>query len=271
MTPKAHGSDINSLLFHPTRRNWLFSGAYDKKIKLWNLVVDADGERSLQPLHEIDINNKILVLAFSEKFDTLFVGGEEGMTTWRNVSDYKSTDGFGQFKFGRKTEAIIDGLSILPDKPHLLALKHSRSGRIDICKIADLIAKVRKANVRSRLNSFREVEFTCPLSYEYSKTHSDYFGLHAASGLIGCGDDQARICLYNTCKLSGDETGLLPIDDVISWPEIENPKHNNRKVVDMTKDVLINSLVISNDSKFIVAVTNINLVCIWCRKHLSDP
>lgn len=266
MTSKAHGSDINSLLFHPTRRTWLFPGAYDKKIKLWNLGLDSDGERILQPLTEVDINNKILVLAFSEKFDTLFIGGEEGMTTWRNVSDYNSTDGFGQFKFGRKNDAIIDGISVLPDKPHLLALKISRSGRIDICKIADLIAKVRKASVRSRLNSFREVEFTCPLSLEYSKTNSDYLGLHATSGLIACGDDEARICLYNTRTVSGDETGLLPIDDVLSWPDIENPKHNNKKVVDMTKDVLINSLAISNDSKFIVAVTNINLVCIWCRK-----
>lgn len=204
-------------------------------------------------------------MVFSEKFHTLFVGGEEGLTVWQDVAVDKDESSFGQVKFGRTSSAIIDGLSVLPDKPALLALKHSRTGRIHICKIGELLADLKKATVRSRLNSFREVQFRNLTDFEYTVTSCDYFGLHAQPGLIACGDDNARICLYNTSSVTGDEQKLLNINDVLPWPEISNPKHGNKKVVDLTRPIVINSLTVSNDLKFIVAVTNINLVCVWKR------
>lgn len=266
----AHDKDINALLFHPTQKKWLFSGSYDKKIKLWETEIGTSASnRSLLLLITVDIHNRVLGMVFSEKFHTLFVGGEEGLTVWQNVSADKNQSTFGQIKFGTATNAIIDGLSVLPDKPSLLALKQSRTGRIHICKIGDLLADVKKATVRSRLNSFKEVEFRNATDLEYTVTTCDYFGLHAQAGLIACGDDHARICLYNTSSITGDEETLLNINDVLAWPEISNPKHGNKKVVDLTRPIVINSLTVSNDLKFIVAVTNINLVCVWKRRSSS--
>lgn len=217
---------------------------------------------------EVDINNRVLGMVFSDKFHTLFVGGEEGMTVWQEVSpdaDPVKNGTMGQVKFGRRTNAIIDGMSVLPDKPDLLAVKQSKTGRIHISKIADLLADIKKAGVRSRLNSFKEIEFSNKTDLEYTATTCDYFGLHAQPGMIACGDDAARICLYNTGDLTGDEEVVKNIDDVLLWPEISNPRHGNKEVVDLTLPIVINSLTVSKDLNYIVAATNINLVCVWQR------
>ena len=262
----AHEKDINALLFHPSRRNLLFSGGYDKKIKLWDTrITEANADNVLQLLAEVDIHNRVLCMAFSDKFQTLFVGGEEGLTIWHDVGPDKEQGTFGQVKFGRSSNAIIDGLSILPDKPALLAVKQSRTGRIHISKICDMLSDLKKAAVRSRLNSFKEILFLNKTDLEYTATACDYFGLHAQPGLIACGDDAARICLYKTADISGDEETVRSMDDLLVWPEILNPRHGNKKVVDLTKPIVINSLTVSKDLKFIVAVTNINLVCVWHR------
>jgi hypothetical protein len=219
----------------------------------------------LQLLTEVDIHNRVLGMTFSQKFETLFVSGEEGLTVWQNVTRDKDQGSFGQVKFGRSSNAIIDGISILPDKPDLLALKQSRTGLIHISKISELLSELQKASVRSRLNSFREITFHNKTDLEYSVTQCDYFGLHAQPGLIACGDDIARICLYSTSDITGDEADVRGMDDVLVWPDISNPKHGAKRVVDLSKPIVINSLTVSKDLKFIVAVTNINLVCVWHR------
>lgn len=86
----AHHNDINALLFHPHQTTLLFTGSYDKKIKVWDIrsLVFSDETKkmtNLSPLLDVDINNKILTFAYSIDHNILFVGGESGMTIWKDI------------------------------------------------------------------------------------------------------------------------------------------------------------------------------------------
>jgi WD40 repeat protein len=95
---QAHHHDINVLLFHPEQTTLLFSGSYDKKIKVWDIKPlvfchEIKKMSRMTPLLDIDINNKILTFSFSILHNMLFIGGESGMTIWKDICIDASNDG----------------------------------------------------------------------------------------------------------------------------------------------------------------------------------
>jgi hypothetical protein len=202
----------------------------------------------------------------------MLAGGENGLTIWRKVSDNTKDSTFGQIDFGKHGSHLIDGLCILPDSPQHVAIKRSKSGTISVGNIQEMLNDMSKSSKRSLLNSFREIPFKSHATLKFSPTTKcDYIYMAAQPGVLACGDDTGSIWVYETnrilAKLDTDGKAVpapsLGPSKVFKWPPINNPKEKHKKVVDETKQVVINAVAIDPKLDFIVATTNINLVCIW--------
>ncbi|KAI1291765.1 Leucine-rich repeat and WD repeat-containing protein 1 [Halotydeus destructor] len=268
---KAHDKDINALLFHPTRTHWLFSGSYDHYIKIWNIQRSSLKDMDYAPLIKVDTKNELLTFCFSIEYNCLLAGGENGLTVWHNVNTSAEQGTFGQIVFDSSNPEVIDGVAIIPENPNYILVKQSRTGKVSISSLPELLADLSKSNTRSKLNSFRQASLNTHISLDYALTRNDYIYPAIQAGLMVCGDDEGSIWLYDTSKMHFNAQENVPSSSDVSplavyaWPEISNPKLKQRKVVDETKQVFINCMALSSDLNYMVAATNINLVCIWKR------
>lgn len=83
------------------------------------------------------------------------------------------------------------------------------------------------------------------------------------SGLLTCGDDLGNIWLYDLKEVLTLSHKEQEQSAVIPWPEV-NDVHDQWMVEQ--KEVVINKVVVNHNGKYIVAVTNTNLVCIWKKE-----
>lgn len=180
-------------------------------------------------------------------------------------------------KFDRQSECIIDGLAILPN--NMLAVKQSRSGRIHIISVLQIISDIKRANLRSRLNSFKEITLKRLIDLDYCRTKVDFFQLHFANNLLVCGDDVGRVWSYDLSSIlskvdsavkqrSPEDIELIPADFVLDWPSFNNPLYKNRKVIDLSRPNVINGLALDPQAGHLITVSNINLITFW-RRNMS--
>ncbi|RWS15016.1 leucine-rich repeat and WD repeat-containing protein 1-like isoform X1 [Dinothrombium tinctorium] len=262
----AHDKDVNALLFHPKNPTWLFSASYDKTIKLWDIGKPTRHQAKVKLLRHVNAFNFLLQLVFSPEYDVLLAAGENGLTFWPNFSNEKREPQLGHVSFSK--HKVIDGLAIFPENREFVAVKRSRSGVIDVINLKRLLDDFTTAPTRNKTSSFKETPFKSCYQFEYCESICDYMYLTVQQGLMVCGDNDGQLWLYDTSKIPFDDlegSKKQPPDLVLKWPTINNPKLNDKKIVNEKQPVVINAVAVSPDLEFIVAATNINLVCLWKR------
>lgn len=265
----AHEDHINSLVFHPTHCYWLFSASYDQQIKLWQ-VFEPNDSRKHELLVRINTEIKLLSICYSLKFNTLVACGEPAVFFWHdvNVDDNKSS--YGEL---RVRSGIIDGLQILADDPNRVAMRISSLKNISIIDLnlvseeIQNVSKVTKFNVKKlSLKNIRVLN----LKWGQDSIQHFYIYMAAQKGLLVSGAPHGQMWLYRTNRFrnhyrhGADDNTLMP-DKILEWPEIENCMKYGKGVVDESKPVVVNTVTISHDLKYIVGGTNNNLICIWER------
>lgn len=87
------------------------------------------------------------------------------------------------------------------------------------------------------------------------------------AGLLCCGDDKGSLWLYDLQRIGPPDpqchqvvmpTTLLP------WPILTDLyTEKKRKLAVDTYDIVVDKVALSSDRKYILAVTNNNMVCVW--------
>ncbi|XP_038074326.1 leucine-rich repeat and WD repeat-containing protein 1-like [Patiria miniata] len=265
---------INSLLFHPEHSTWLLCGSED--IIIWDIGIPEGPEYKCKTkkLYHLAAPGRVLGLVALPSTDFILAGCENGCYGWR--TDNKQPVGkkgrphaveFLLPSKARLAEAIkgddeeeegegdmIDGLALLNDK--LVASKVACDGAIHVWNLVDAVKK--KPNNK-------EVAVTPQCTMQWCDSDSVYLdiGTWQGCGSLVSGDDEGKIWVYDTSK--------LPVNPVKS-PTTRKPQHllywpdeqpNDNASTSSNDHIIINDVAISSDCKYIVSVTNRNVICIW--------
>ncbi|XP_037089536.1 leucine-rich repeat and WD repeat-containing protein 1-like, partial [Pollicipes pollicipes] len=103
----------------------------------------------------------------------------------------------------------------------------------------------------------------------WSDTEAAYLGLGAGRRLLAAGDDCGDVWLYDwSANDSGG--GDEPIH-TLRWPRpVDDELMRARKVPLHEFDILVNRVCVSEDERYLVAVTHNNMVCVWHRLGLES-
>ncbi|XP_059144712.1 leucine-rich repeat and WD repeat-containing protein 1-like [Physella acuta] len=264
-TIRGHKKYISCLLFHPTLTRLLFSGSRDGFVYLWDIgIPDKAPSASYVPLLKISLQDSFgdaLNLIFCERSQLLIAGAERGCVGWV-VGDCQLLTPVRRAKVIERADIVfqhpksktqtIDGLINLPGD--LIATKQVGSGEI---LIWDLTKHVQK--------EIKEVLIEPMIKLKYPQTSVKYLNLGFSNGLLGVGDDQGNLLLYNIQnvlkKHSEDEENVWEASNILEWPNIVNLQSTNTP----RQELVVNTVAISSSHEYITGGTDNNLVCIWKR------
>jgi hypothetical protein len=92
--------------------------------------------------------------------------------------------------------------------------------------------------------------------------------LHSAAGLLACGDDRGALWLYSLKEVlqkKRHKTEVQPTA-ILDWPDVTDLNlDRNRKLRLGVYDIVVDSVAVGCTGRYLVAVTNNNMVCIWKR------
>ncbi|RDD36480.1 Leucine-rich repeat and WD repeat-containing protein 1 [Trichoplax sp. H2] len=247
---------ICSLVFHPLSPKLLFSGSEDGHVRVWEVDIPV-GEYSAAKItyvHGVMADSRPRILRISSCGNWLLAAYDKYCIMW-NIADIVA----------RKKKPIIskitykfpythgvpyfDGLVLL--KNNLAVSKRKGDGFISLW---DPFHDIDKLNFEAKV--VREFEADVIAHLEYPKSSEWFMQLasHDDTGLISVGDNQSQIFLFDI------KHGLSQINDLIFHVPVIKPF----KILEFPiKRMKINQVIISPDSKFIVAVTSSNSVCVW--------
>uniref|UniRef100_A0A0B7B3J0 Leucine-rich repeat and WD repeat-containing protein 1 WD domain-containing protein n=1 Tax=Arion vulgaris TaxID=1028688 RepID=A0A0B7B3J0_9EUPU len=265
---RGHKKYISCLLFHPTLTRLLFSGSRDGYVFLWDIgIPDKAPNNNYMPLLKISLQDTVgdaLNLVFSERSQLLIAGAERGCVGWV-VTDCPSLTPVRRAKVIEKADIIfqhpksktltVDGLISLPGD--LIATKQVGSGEILIWDLSKHVEKQKK-----------EVAIEPLIKLKYPQHSVKYLNLGYSNGLLGVGDDQGNLLLYNIKEViskhrSEDEENVWEASNVLEWPNIIN----NVAPLALRQELVVNTVAISSSHEYVTGGTDNNLVCIWKREE----
>lgn len=262
----AHKKHINCLTFCPQHPTWLLSGSTDDTIHLWDIGAPTVPSYStkVEKLLTLQPKCEILQLRVSSKHRLLLAACHGGLFAWDfDEGSLVKTDRSPcvQFELPGKDgirvekQPVVDGLVLTSDD--VVVSKCSGSGMIGRWSLS--------ANLKSRDRHARKVQ-RLRVSYEqtccWSDTQVDYFYPSATTDIVACGDDAGAIWLYDLAN--GGDT-LMPPLKTLHWPATLESK--GFSVDEKGGKINVNAVCLSPDGQFIVACTDINIVCIWKTVH----
>uniref|UniRef100_A0A1A8ENG8 Leucine-rich repeats and WD repeat domain containing 1 n=1 Tax=Nothobranchius korthausae TaxID=1143690 RepID=A0A1A8ENG8_9TELE len=103
---------------------------------------------------------------------------------------------------------------------------------------------------------------------QWASTNIPYLALNTCPGraYVACGDDKGRIWTYHITSLPKNSFQIgkpIPPTQVLEWPS------PTRKGLDQTKGPSINSVAMDPELRYLVAVSDKNMVIVWRRKESS--
>lgn len=260
---QAHTKYINCLLFCPNQPTWLLSGSIDDNIHLCDIGLPKAPGYQTKVVNLLTLKPKceILQLCVSTQNEMLLAACHGGLFGWK--FDQKSlvkVDRSPNIEFCLPTkdgasieeEPVVDGLVLIEDD--MIVSKCSNSGMIGMWKLSNHVASIRKFSQK-----LQKVKVEYRSTFLWSDTKVDYFYPSATADVIACGDDTGTIWLYNVGKKGA--TLVKPVAK-LTWPD----KLECSDQVSVTKKdgkVNTNSVRLSSDGDYMVACTDINIVCIW--------
>ncbi|KAH9525418.1 Leucine-rich repeats and WD repeat domain-containing protein 1 [Bulinus truncatus] len=270
-TIRGHKKYISCLLFHPTLTRLLFSGSRDGFVFLWDIgVPDSAPSSQYVPLLKISLQDSVgdaLNLIFSEQSQLLIAGAERGCVGWQ-VADCHTLIPTRRAKVIEKPDIVfhhpksktltIDGLINLPGD--LIATKQVGSGEILIWDLSLHVLKEKK-----------EVVIEPMIKLKYPVHNVKYLNLGFSKGLLGVGDDQGNLLLYNLKEIllkqrAEDEENVWEPSNILEWPNIVNLEPGDSQ----RPELVVNTVAISSSHEYVTGGTDNNLVCIWKRDHEDE-
>ncbi|KAJ8043187.1 Leucine-rich repeat and WD repeat-containing protein 1 [Holothuria leucospilota] len=279
---------INCISFHPSHPTWLICGSED--IVIWDIGIPqgSDFKCKHKKLLNLSAPGRVLGLIAVPSADFLLAGCDNGCYGW-NID----TNAFSKREKNHSLEILlpskarlasainedgeddeekegdmIDGLALLKDQ--LVASKVACDGSIHIWSLKEA-RSMKKGPVK-------EVTIKPVYSLEWCDSDSVYLdiGTWPGCGVLVSGDDQGEVWVYDVFKQAelaeaAGEKGPFKPNQLLPWPESkdedkeekEEEKSEEKDKEEQEDRIIVNDVSISSDCKYIVSVTNKNLVCVW--------
>ncbi|KAL3314809.1 hypothetical protein Ciccas_006564 [Cichlidogyrus casuarinus] len=276
---KGHTDDVTAMLFHQTQSTILFSGDAKASVIVWDIGVPSvpNYKTRYQLLMRLrcprlDVN-PVLNLVFLPHYAFLIAGCEDGLFAWKITElrlEKREREPDMELRLDQQHgghEVCIDGLAQLSDNS--LVLKVVESGEILVFDFTSVLER------RKGLQRSVPIEIRGHLLWQ--KTDEIYINLSVRQnlGAVVCGDNEGSIWIYdldpyldelhsNTRK----QFQVKPIK-ILEWPEcsVQGNRDEDQQLKESIssgfRNPVVNSVELSSDGHYLVAVTDNNLVCIW--------
>ncbi|VDO07940.1 unnamed protein product [Rodentolepis nana] len=273
---KGHREEIACMVFHPSKPTVLFSGDSKACVCVWDIGVPSAPDyrtrhhllmRLVCPRPNL---NPVLNLIFMPNYDTLLAGCEDGVFAW-TVSDFRKQRFVEErpptmeIKIPTNREPCFDGLARLSE--NLIIVKCVEEGEIYVIDFGQLLLN-RKGSAAAKKIVTAEVLGRI----RWQTTDEIYINVTARPGLgaVVCGDNEGTIWLYDLQQRvvnegTNQKFNVKP-NKILEWPEcsVGGTREEDPQMKDTInsgfKNPVVNSTDISSDGKYLVAVTDNNLL-----------
>ncbi|XP_046386130.1 leucine-rich repeat and WD repeat-containing protein 1-like [Ischnura elegans] len=294
---------ISCLVFHPTMHGVLFCGGSSSSIAAWDISQCHPWSDSSEPklpelLMSITAHSEVFSLSFSKTSNVLLAGCNSGLFGWsmnevkweKNVAPHQRkpkgiefilpevSEGNGETD---DDETLVDSVVCIPGSS-LVATKCALRGLIYLWNLA---ATIENMQVKSnKISESRKVKLSVtPVKCLRWSDTDDYFmamGCSPDGQLLGCGDDEGGVWLYNIgrnvvehkakrVKRDADQPSMTEPHQRLLWPStLADPEVQNARKVKRLEGHggVIDHVTVGitqSGAIHLASVTSTNLVCIW--------
>nr|XP_033495067.1 leucine-rich repeat and WD repeat-containing protein 1 [Epinephelus lanceolatus] len=269
---RASRKALSVLRFNHHQGNFLFTGSYDNKIVMWDIGgVDSQYNFKVVQLLVLELSATPLHICLPPTSPSahLLTACEDGLYCFNtqlgtNNSAKRSDEMEITFPIYKKEDKdndyhTIDGLSFLTDD--IVASKNYMHGSIYLWSWS-------KTKAQRPDRKDRTVCAVVLAELQWANTEIPYLALNTCPGraYIVCGDDKGRLWTYHVTDLQKNslQTGTpIPPTEVLEWP---TPV---RKGLGQVEGPSINSVVMDPELRFLVALSDKNMVTVWKREESS--
>ncbi|XP_076130420.1 leucine-rich repeat and WD repeat-containing protein 1 [Alosa pseudoharengus] len=254
---------ISIICFSPQQSSYLFTGAYDGKISMWDIGgIDSDYNFKVSQLLVLEASSTPLHLALpaSSADKHLVAACDDGLQCFNiqlNTNVQKRTMQmeitFPVYEKKDKTNNFrtIDGFCFLSDD--VVASKSHMQGSIYLWSWSRTLAS---SSGRKKVSAAILAEL------QWSNTDVPYLSLNTcpSHGFVVCGDEKGRLWTYHLTeemKAKFKSGKPIPTTEVLEWP---SPVRAGLGAVEGPS---INSVVMSQDLRYLVALSDRNMVVVW--------
>eukprot|EP00066_Takifugu_rubripes_P020287 XP_011609553.1 PREDICTED: leucine-rich repeat and WD repeat-containing protein 1 isoform X1 [Takifugu rubripes] len=263
---RASRKSLSVLRFHERQGNFLFTGAYDNRIVMWDVGgVDSHYNFKVNQLLVMQISSTPLHICLPAA-SSLLCGSDDGLfyfNTQPSSSNAKSRCmemeiTFPVYKNKDKDHdyRTIDGLSLLTDD--IIASKNFQYNCIYLWSWGRTAAQ--RPDKKNRL-----VSAVVLAELQWTNTDVPYLSLSTcpAQAYIVCGDDEGRLWTYDMSNLQNilRDKPAKPLQPtkILEWP---GPV---RKGSGPMKGPSINTVAADPELRYVVALSDQNMVIVWKR------
>ncbi|XP_078598919.1 leucine-rich repeat and WD repeat-containing protein 1-like isoform X1 [Branchiostoma floridae x Branchiostoma japonicum] len=291
---EAHRRDMCSMVVHPDQPAWMYTGSYDKTIRLWDISPPklpnyecrirklAEWSPPSIPLHMLLFPDRNLLLAACRS-------GCFGFMLNHKEDDWKKTY-TTEFTFPKVKKCSEDGQEVETEfmdnmtliSSEVIASKLVGHGCIYLWNLPETLKRGAKMKVKGP----KSLKVQPVAQLEWSKTFIDYiyFKMWPGYDVLVCGDDVGNTWMYDVSKFltrKYPEDTPVPPAQKLFWPDctwngtrlsresdedevltVDSPSSS----LSETKLPSVNDVAISSSGDYIVGVTDCNLVFVW-RKN----
>uniref|UniRef100_A0A674N4T4 Leucine-rich repeat and WD repeat-containing protein 1 n=1 Tax=Takifugu rubripes TaxID=31033 RepID=A0A674N4T4_TAKRU len=263
---RASRKSLSVLRFHERQGNFLFTGAYDNRIVMWDVGgVDSHYNFKVNQLLVMQISSTPLHICLPAA-SSLLCGSDDGLfyfNTQPSSSNAKSRCmemeiTFPVYKNKDKDHdyRTIDGLSLLTDD--IIASKNFQYNCIYLWSWGRTAAQ--RPDKKNRL-----VSAVVLAELQWTNTDVPYLSLSTCpdQAYIVCGDDEGRLWTYDMSNLQNilRDKPAKPLQPtkILEWP---GPV---RKGSGPMKGPSINTVAADPELRYVVALSDQNMVIVWKR------
>ncbi|XP_059207631.1 leucine-rich repeat and WD repeat-containing protein 1 isoform X2 [Centropristis striata] len=269
---RASRKALSVLRFNHHQGNFLFTGSYDKKIVMWDIGgVDSQYNFKVVQLLVLEIGTIPLHICLppTSPSSHLLTAGEDGLHCYNtklgtNNATKRSKEMEITFPIYKNEDKdhdyhTIDGLSFLTDD--IVASKNYMHDSIYLWSWSR--TKAQRPDKKDRT-----VCAVVLAELQWANTEIPYLALNTCPGqaYIVCGDDKGRLWTYHVTNLQKNsfQTGkpILPTE-VLEWPTTV------KKGLGQLEGPSINSVAMDPELRFLVALSDKNMVIVWKREESS--
>ena len=269
---------VYSLVFHSNQPTWLFSGSSDGLVTLWDVgtpILPSYDRVHPKIIMKLSPNfGSVYNIAWSgHESNWLLAGTEDGLVGWNMEAVKVKQQGrkycpiMVDFLLPKKHNDGYDVDSIAVVGEWTIVAKCIKHGLLYVWDLKNTTLNLKRDAENNQTVLEKEVKMVSTLKYLETDNYFMNIGCHKGAGLIVCGDDQGALWLYDTQTLG--QTFPKSLGSVVDpstlllWPEVQDDNLEENVNLLQNDEIIIDKVATSHDSRYIVAVTNINLVCIW--------